>query len=405
MNEEEAQKYEGALIEYLKARVSRAQMLAAAGAGLALAAVPGAAGAAGPGGAGTGPGLSFPFYPQVPGTYTPENAQDILNIAVTSEHLAATFLTAGVNNAAAIGLAGPVLNIVQATLAEEVYHAQFLEGLGAKSLNDNFSVPDPKMLSDYATFFRTIELGDALFNAAYMTATREFSELGQPTLAKFAFQIGSVEAEHRALARAALALRGIDAVPPNNKAFETDLFVYVRDVVAVVTDLGFTGNGAIKASYPGTAAALAAAGPMAAAVVQKTPNNATSSVGSNANLGGARGETFTTMMTGMAEIPPGDPNGSGVAMITLDLDNNQVAYQITVSGIQLPATAAHIHKGAPGVEGPVVVPLGAPGSNGSASGVVNADPAILRDIEANPGNYYVNVHNKPYPGGAVRGQL
>ena len=53
------------------------------------------------------------------------------------------------------------------------------------------------------------------------------------------------------------------AVPPNNKALETDLFLYVRDAAAVVKDLGFLGPGTLKASFPGLGAALAAAGSMA----------------------------------------------------------------------------------------------------------------------------------------------
>ena len=35
----------------------------------------------------------------------------------------------------------------------------------------------------------------------------------------------------------------------------------------------------------------------------------------------------------------------------------------------------------------------------------NFDPAILADIAAHPENYYVNLHNSRFPGGAARGQL
>jgi hypothetical protein len=31
--------------------------------------------------------------------------------------------------------------------------------------------------------------------------------------------------------------------------------------------------------------------------------------------------------------------------------------------------------------------------------------ALVADIAANPSEYYVNVHNKPYPAGEIRGQL
>jgi len=68
------------------------------------------------------------------------------------------------------------------------------------------------------------------------------------------------------------------------------------------------------------------------------------------------------------------------------------------------ATAAHIHEGAVGKDGPVKVGLDAP-KGGSAKGCKSADAAVVKDIMANPANYYVNVHNAAYKSGAIRGQL
>jgi CHRD domain len=103
----------------------------------------------------------------------------------------------------------------------------------------------------------------------------------------------------------------------------------------------------------------------------------------------------------------GDPDGSGTAAVQLTLDPPEVCATITVTGIELPATAAHIHVGAAGVNGPVVVPLPTPGDDGIAEGCVTEGltTELVSQIAADPAGYYVNVHNATYPAGAVRGQL
>ncbi len=131
--------------------------------------------------------------------------------------------------------------------------------------------------------------------------------------------------------------------------------------------------------------------------------------------------TFTTGLRGVQEAPgPGDTDGTGTARITIDPalgSGLQLCYDLSVSGILLPAAAAHIHEGPIGVAGPVVVTLGTPDAAGVAVGcaadgdfnLANSGDAniaaLLADIVANPGRYYVNVHTTDFPGGAVRGQL
>ncbi len=112
----------------------------------------------------------------------------------------------------------------------------------------------------------------------------------------------------------------------------------------------------------------------------------------------------TATLTGAAEAPTkGDEDGAGKALIQLNLQEGLVCWTLTVRNI-VPAAAAHIHKGAAGVAGPVVVPLGTPAGGGS-KGCTSAARSLIKDIRDNPGQYYVNVHNKDFPGGAVRGQL
>ena len=109
-------------------------------------------------------------------------------------------------------------------------------------------------------------------------------------------------------------------------------------------------------------------------------------------------------LTGAAEVPgPGDNDGSGTATLTLNPEKGEVCYELHVAKLQ-EATAAHIHTGAMGKEGPVAVGLEPPKA-GAATGCKSADPSVIRTIMQNPENYYVNVHTTDFPKGAVRGQL
>lgn len=111
-------------------------------------------------------------------------------------------------------------------------------------------------------------------------------------------------------------------------------------------------------------------------------------------------------MDGGQEAPdPGDEDGGGVARILLTPGKSRVCWTIQVEQIQLPATAAHIHEAPAGDPGPVVVTLSPPDETGHSEGCTEASKTLLRDIRDHPEEYYVNVHNAPFPGGAVRGQL
>jgi hypothetical protein len=122
-----------------------------------------------------------------------------------------------------------------------------------------------------------------------------------------------------------------------------------------------------------------------------------------AGLATAQEKTFNVKMSGAAEAPAGDPDGVGMAMLRIDPAKGQVCYKLTVDKIAT-ATAAHIHKGAAGAAGGPVVPLKAPAS-GSIEDCATVAAAVAQDMIANPANYYVNIHNGEFPGGALRGQL
>jgi hypothetical protein len=119
------------------------------------------------------------------------------------------------------------------------------------------------------------------------------------------------------------------------------------------------------------------------------------------------GRPLSTELTGAAEVPAGDPAGSGMATITVNPGQEEVCWEIKAAGIDLPATAAHIHVGAVGTAPPnnVVVTLSAPDASGFSSGCTTVDRHLALEILKNPENYYVNVHNEDFPTGAIRGQL
>ena len=98
-----------------------------------------------------------------------------------------------------------------------------------------------------------------------------------------------------------------------------------------------------------------------------------------------------------------EPNATGTAV--LRFRPGLVCFRLTAANVTLPTVAAHIHKGAAGANGNVVVPLKAPDANGTADGCTTADQSLIADILANLSGYYVNVHTKEHPGGAIRAQL
>lgn len=142
-------------------------------------------------------------------------------------------------------------------------------------------------------------------------------------------------------------------------------------------------------------------------MIQRTSGIAASLAGLLVLLAGCTTGSTTTLnaeLSGADAAPdPADPDGSGTASITLDEANDEVCWEITVEGIEA-ATAAHIHRGAAGTAGPVVVPLSAP-ETGSSDGCAEADSELIEEILATPSEFYVNVHNEEFPGGAIRGQL
>ncbi|HEV7861437.1 MAG TPA: CHRD domain-containing protein [Acidimicrobiia bacterium] len=118
---------------------------------------------------------------------------------------------------------------------------------------------------------------------------------------------------------------------------------------------------------------------------------------------GPDGASLRANLSGDEEVPgPGAPNAVGIANVFVDTGNGRLCYRLGYDGINRPS-AAHIHRGGPGQEGPPVIDLH-PEVNGD-EGCVGADPTALRNVQDHPEAFYLNLHTPEYPDGAMRGQL
>lgn len=119
--------------------------------------------------------------------------------------------------------------------------------------------------------------------------------------------------------------------------------------------------------------------------------------GSDAKAGG----TQQVALSGRNEVPPVETGASGSGTVTVKADRS-VDVRITVQGMT--PTAAHIHTGAAGANGPVAVPLTKSGDNAfTAAPGARFTEAQFESYKA--GNTYINVHSAKHPGGEVRAQL
>ena len=107
------------------------------------------------------------------------------------------------------------------------------------------------------------------------------------------------------------------------------------------------------------------------------------------------------ILSGNEEVPPVTTTATGSGTIKV-LNDRSVSGSVTTSGVA--GTAAHIHMGAKGQNGPVIVPLNKTGEN-----IWSVPPSIrLNDTQYEAfglGNLYVNVHSAANAGGEIRGQI
>ena len=146
---------------------------------------------------------------------------------------------------------------------------------------------------------------------------------------------------------------------------------------------------------------------------------------------GAQTRTYTATLSAAEEVPSNASPATGQATFQLSADGQSLTYRLTVNNIQNP-TAAHIHIGARGENGPVVLPLFGPspagggaksgtlsegtGQASNLSGTLAGQPLSALIAQMDAGRAYVNVHTDngqappnqgpgDLPGGEIRGQI
>jgi hypothetical protein len=135
--------------------------------------------------------------------------------------------------------------------------------------------------------------------------------------------------------------------------------------------------------------------------------------------------TFTAVLSPASENPPitnAESSGTGNVTVTFDTTSSggnitaaSATFVANLSGFppNTPINIAHIHPGAVGVNGGVLVSTGLTAgelvlTNGSGTftkGPVTILPEVAQQIMNNPSGYYFNVHSTINPGGVARGQL
>jgi plastocyanin/Cu/Zn superoxide dismutase len=135
------------------------------------------------------------------------------------------------------------------------------------------------------------------------------------------------------------------------------------------------------------------------------PNSPTVSPTATSATGPSAG-TLVALLTGAGEVPP--TSSTGTASVTLRLDGTAgtVIGTWNATGLTSNIVGAHVHRGGAGTNGGIEIPFsGVPAAGGSFSTSDVASLGLIREILANPGGFYVNVHTANNTGGEVRGQL
>ena len=114
----------------------------------------------------------------------------------------------------------------------------------------------------------------------------------------------------------------------------------------------------------------------------------------------AQSQSYTAALSGANEVPPNASTATGATAVTINPTTGGLFWSTNSSIAQSAVTGHHIHRGAAGANGPVVVNF-----FNAYTGTTNIGTTLATEIVANPGNFYVNLHTAAFGGGEIRAQL
>jgi hypothetical protein len=119
----------------------------------------------------------------------------------------------------------------------------------------------------------------------------------------------------------------------------------------------------------------------------------------------AASTSFQVALSGAKEVPAVSTAGKGTADITYDPATRVVTWSITYEGLASPVTMAHFHRAAPGKNGPVQVWLTKKGEPVKSPITGSATLTSAQAQQFLAGDWYINLHTKDNPAGAIRGEV